>query len=51
MEPASFLRAPVFRRAAEKSKPGMKPDPFEGIGEDVPEQKVRPAEEQVAGVD
>ena len=48
---ACCLRTFVSGKSAEKGKCSMAPDGIEGIGQDIPKQKIATSEKQIAGID
>ncbi len=48
---ACCLRTFVSGKSAEEGKCSMAPDGIEGIGQDIPKQKIATPEKQVAGID
>jgi hypothetical protein len=48
---ARCLRTVVSGKGAEEGKCSMAPDGIEGIGQDIPKQKIAAPEKQVAGID
>ena len=50
MEPAVPAGTAVLRELPEESEAGIVPDRFERIGQDVAEQELGPAEQEVTGI-